>query len=207
MKQRIITADKIVTVETVVTEDDRVVDYSDIEQRVEYDEWYNETPWESCDGWEHEFVGTGYYDHDDRRNHYSYVNRAARDGGCGFIIVTDESVIEWGCVGPTGCSKQVRFEAIAAAKRKATEQLVKWYENGWEWFTAVAEFEGYMHCVGGIDCMDYAEEVARECAAEVVDELERDGYIVENQPEPQRPYNAVDAFKRRIHYNLTGEWK
>lgn len=185
----------------------KIVDYNDIEQRIEYDDFYNETPWDNCDNWKHEWVGTGYYDHEGREDHYSYVNRAVRDGGCGFIIVDDRDVIKCGCVGPTGCSKQVRFEAIAAAKRKATEQLVKWYENGWTWYTAVAEYGKYMYCAGGIDCEKYAYEVAYECACEVVAQLESAGYIVENQPEPQKPYNTVDVFKRRIHYNLTGEWK
>lgn len=183
-----------------------IVDYDDIKIRVEYDDWDQRAPWEDCDGWEHEFRGTGYKDHPRARLGYNYVNRPALQGGCGYIVVEDSDVIRWGCDGYYGCSKQVRAEAIAAAKRKATEQLVKWYEDGWQWYDVCAEWGDYHESMCGIDCPDYAQTVGREFADNIADNLEADGYTVINRPKRQNKYNRVEAFKLRIRHNLTGSW-
>jgi hypothetical protein len=198
---------KIVVTETTVTEVERYVDWDDIEGSFEPDDWANESPWEWCDGWEHGFERESHWDHTARTEHYSYVNR---NHGCGrgYIVVDDADVIDWGCVGTSGCSKQVRFETIARAKRKATEQLVNWYENGWHVNCAIAKYEDYVNSVGGIydDAWgDYSRECVEECRHEVAAELEKDGYIIEGRPE-QKQYSRVDAFKDRIRRNMN-EWE
>ena len=195
--------DKIV--KTTVEEFDRYVDWDDIKGYIEGDDWTGEAPWEHCDGWEHTFDKDGYWDHDDKRDHYSYVNRSSREGGSGYIDVDDDDVVKWGCVGPTGCSKQVRFEAIARAKRKATEQIVKWYEDGWHVNCAIAKCGDYISSIGGIYDTSWGEhshECAEECRREVAAEMERDGYIVEDQPAPPKPYSRVDAFRDCIRRNM-----
>lgn len=187
-----------VMVKTVVTEEPLIVDWDDIATKIESDDWTGEAPWEACDGWEHEFVPSHFRDDPYKTLSYKYV----RNNGCGYIEVTDKSIIEWGCVGYPGCSKQVRFESIARAKRKATEQLAKWYENGWEWFVVSAEYNDYSSSIGGIDCYKYAEKLAKQCRHIVADQLESDGYIVTGRPPEPKLYSSCDAFKDRIRRNL-----
>lgn len=190
----------------ITTEEPLTVDFEDIVGRIEPDDWYNEAPWESCDGWEHEWHGTNHYDHPGAYGSYKYVNRSARYGGCGFIEVDDETVIGWGCTGPTGCSKQVRFESIQRAKRKATEQLVDWYMNGWEVSYVHAEYDEYFASFGGIwdsPWGNYTEECLMGCRIEVAEQMESDGYRILNKPEPSYRYNRIEAFKARIRRQLT----
>jgi len=186
-------------------EDDRYVDWDDIEGRVEGDDCYCEAPWEHSDGWEHEFESVSWRDRQARRESYTFCNRKIRNGGNGFIIVDDSMLYD----GPSGCSKQVRFETLARARRKATEQLVKWYENGWHVYVAIAEYKDYSDSLGGIyddEYGDYALECAEECRNNVADEMERDGYVIENRPDPPKPYSRVDAFRDAIRRNMNGGW-
>lgn len=203
MQERILTADKIVTVSTTTTVENRAVNYDDIECSVEIDDFMSEAPWEHCDGWEHEADWLR-YPTDEQRNMqgfgYSDSNRKY------FLLSIDDDTVSkrWGCNGYPGASKQVVKEAIAAVKKQAMAQLVKWYSDGWEWYTACAEFNDkeYVNYLGGIDDDDYARECAEgDCRSEVVHEMERDGYIVTNQP-PRKEYSAVDSMRDRIRRNL-----
>jgi len=187
-----------VMVRTVVTEEPLTVDYNDIETNIDYDEFAGGPPWEDCDGFEHEFNSSGSY-----KDSYKYVNRSYRDGGSGYIEIDDNDVVKWSCIGYSGCSKQVRFEAIARAKRATTEILVKWYEQGWESYIASAEYGDYQDSCGGIDSYEYAEKVVEECRREVACCMIHDGYIVKNIPESPKPYNRYDAFRDKIKRQLT----
>ena len=199
--------DKVVTI--VETEADRTVDFDDIEGRGESDDWGAQAPWEECDGWEHEFVPERWNEHEGKKDSAGWVRRSARDGGSGCIEIDDETVIGWGHTRRNGESVQVWRERIAVVKRKATEQLVEWYTNGWYISVACATYGDYTDCLGGIydePWGDHTTECVRECRLNVADQLEDDGYIVVGRPAPRKPYSAVDHFKRRIRYNLTGEW-
>lgn len=192
------------TTKSSTVENDRYVDWNDIKGHIEGDDCNGEAPWENCDGWEHEVENPSNWDHDDRTDSYTYYNRGRFNGGDGYVIVDDSDVIKWGCTGPSGCSKQVRFETIAAAKRKATEQLVKWYEDGWHCYAAIASYGDYSASVGGIydDVYGYyAHECAEEMRHEVAYQMERDGYIIKGEPTPVK-YSRVDAMRDRIHRNL-----
>lgn len=194
----IITDDSIITTRTTVTS--RYVDFGDIIGKVEPDD-YGEAPWE-CDGWEHSTTEANkYYDHRDRRYGHDYYNNGRQRG---YIEVTDETAREW--LGPVpGQSKQVRAESIAVVKRKATEQLVKWYKDGWEVWYAVAEYDDYVDSIGGFygDYLDpFIVDDLLECRLEVVSQLEADGYIVANKPERPK-YDKVQAFRDRIRRQLT----
>jgi len=190
---------------TTVKEESRYVEWDDIEGRAEQDDWSGDAPWEECDGWDHEFHRVGYYTHEGVRDSRGWVNRTTREGGSGWIEVDDETVVGWGCTGYPGCSKQVRAETIARAKRVATEQLVKWYSDGWYVSCAIAEYGDYLDSVGGIydeAWGDHAEEMVLECRHNVADQLEDDGYEVSGRPDPPKPYNRIDAFRDRIRRNL-----
>lgn len=199
--ERIVTSDKIVTVETIVREHDRVVSFDDILESVsiEYDDWNNEPPWENSDGWEHETRQLGYHDHDGLRESRGYARTRWNEPN--VLIEIDDSTIKerWGCDAYPGASKQVRFEAIAAAKRKALDQLVKWYEYGWEYYFIQGEYEGYGDSVGGVDSYEYAEELRLEIAHEIANQMEADDYIVEDRP-TQSSYTAVDHYRAKKSY-------
>lgn len=195
---RVLTADKIIEVSTVVK--DRAVYFNDIldSVKVEYDNFY-EAPWEHGDGWEHEFVGCGYYDHPNASQGWNYVNRPVRDGGCGYIVLDDDWCEKNLYSGYSGCSKQVRAESIAASKRKMMGQLVNWYENGWEWYCVYSEYDGYTTAIGGVDSYEYAEELREEIALEIAAQMESDGYIVEDKPKLGQP-SKVDQYRDNKGY-------
>jgi hypothetical protein len=77
---------------------------------------------------------------------------------------------------------------VAQSMRNRIDQLVKWYENGWEWWFCACEFNGCSASVGGIDDYDYASgECSTEVAMEITRQLEKDGYEVIGKPEVSRP--------------------
>lgn len=206
-QEQVLTGDKVVQVTTRVEVADRVVQWDDIEARVEYDDCTCETPWENCDGWEHE---AQYFSRMDdlpieaKESVRCCWNQGDRD----YIWLTIEDkdiVTKWGLPSwiENGASKQVRAEWIADTKRKAYEQLADWYSNGWSWYGAVAEYGDICESVWGIDDEDYAQEVAEtDMRWQVVSELEAAGYIVENQPEPSKGYDRVAMMRDRIHRQL-----
>jgi hypothetical protein len=191
-------------VKTTVEEFDRYVDWDDIKGDVEPDDWSGEAPWESWDGWEHIFEPSSHHDEPERVDSYTYVNRSLREGGCGYIIVDEKHLYD----GPSGCSKQVRFETLARSKRKATEQLVKWYRYGWNVYCATAKYGDYRDSLSGIyddGYGDYTSECVEECRHEVAVQLEKDGYIVEGRP-AFTSYDQVAAFKDQMKRNMGCSW-
>jgi hypothetical protein len=100
----------------------------------------------------------------------------------------------------------VRFEAIARAKRKALDQLVRWYTDGWSEWWVRAEYGDFESSVGGIledhDCTDYAEDCLLDARHEVAGQLEDAGYTVTGRPAAPDRYNPVDWFKDKIRRNL-----
>jgi hypothetical protein len=199
--QRIETADSFVMVETTVTVKSKFVDYDDIRAAVtvEPDDHY-ETPWDNCDGWEHDARELGYYDHDDMRESAGYAQRGWNEPNV-LITLNDDLSEDYRFYRLNGASKQVAFERVAQLKRERLEQLVKWYEDGWEWWYVSGEFDDYegMSC-GGIDCADYAEDFADELADEIAKQMESDGFVVQNRPE-RKVYSKLDNWRR------TYEWR
>lgn len=202
MTQMVTASDTLLTDRKIIMEHNQIINFADIAQSIEYDDCNNEAPWESCDGWDHsiKWLSTdSNYDIKYSRGYgYSSANRQ------NFLITINDSDIidKWGLTRRNGESKQVWLERIAKIKQNALNQLVRWYEEGWTWYRAFAEYDIYSDSIGGIDCYEYAEECATECALEVAAQMENNGYIVEGKPEPVH-YNYADVFKYRIQYNLT----
>lgn len=199
--------DTIITTVTTVTETDRIVDYDDILESVsvEYDEWFNEAPWEHCDGFEHEYEDIGYYNHDGITN----------SRGCGWsnrerfiITISDKQLEEWGTYDyyrANGCSKQVAREIVAQVKRNTLDQLVKWYSNGWEWYTVHGDYLGYQASVGGVDSYEYAETLRYEIADEIGDEMLKDDYVIHNRHHTNdrtKLQYAKYSFKRNLQLDV-----
>ncbi len=201
--------DTIVTTVTTVTETDRIVDYDDIlaAVSVEYDEWFHDAPWDNCDGFEHEYNTVGYYDHDgitdSRGCGWSDANRER------FVItISDDQIREWGNYDyyrADGCSKQVARELVAQVKRNTLDQLVKWYSNGWEWYTVHGDYLGYQASVGGVDSYEYAETLRYEIADEIGDSMLEDDYVIHNRHRTNdrtKLEYAKDRFKRNLQLDV-----
>ena len=198
--QRIETDDSIVTVETTVTVKSKFVDYDDIRAAVtvEPDDWH-ETPWGCGDGWEHSANSPGYYDHDDVTESAGYARRGWNEPNV-LIELDDDLSGKYRYYRSHGQSKQVAAERVAQLKRERLAQLVKWYEDGWEWWYVSGEFDGYEgESCGGIDCSDYAEEFADEVADGIADRMEKDGFVVTNRPE-RKVYSNTDNRRRSQNY-------
>ena len=192
--------DKVV--ETVTREYDRVVEFDDIVERVDisHDDWNGDPPWEQCDGWDHHARREGHYDHEGIRDARGYARCGRGDNR--IIEIDDDDIVErWGCDGYHGASKQVRAEMIAQVKRRALDQLVKWYEDGWEYYVVSGEYHGCSDSLAGIDCWSYAEEVRLEVAGNIADQLEDDGFEVVGRPAPVVTHK-LEWHRERIARNL-----
>jgi hypothetical protein len=182
--KRFVEADKIVTVTTEETK--RTVDFDSILESVsvEYDDWTNEAPWESCDGYEHSIERANFDCNDNRSDARGFV--LTNDGRM-LITISDDILEMWGNFDyyhAAGCSKQVSAELVAQVKRKAMDQLVNWYSDGWSWYSVSGEYQGYAGSIGGIDSECYAEDCRVGVANEIAGQMEADGFIIENRPEP-----------------------
>ena len=191
--QRVETDSSVVTIETIVTERSKFVDYADIRAAVtiEPDDW-PDAPWESCDGWEHSADKFDDWSHEGLRDSVGYASRNWRDPSV-VITLCDDLDAEYQFYRLNGLSKQVSFERVAQIKRERIEQLVRWYSNGWEVWYVCGEYEGY-EGDGGLsgvydDDGDYVEECARDLADSIADEMEDDGYVVTDRPERSNPDN------------------
>lgn len=90
-----------------------------------------------------------------------------------------------------GASKQVAAEMTALWERGYIDQLVKWYNDGYEWWWVRCSYgiggDEYEASLGGIDNYDHADTTVREeLAHEIVHQLEQDGYVVVKIPPPRK---------------------
>lgn len=201
--------DVMVAVETASA----IVDYAAILEatKVVYDHHTSETPWDSCDGFDHEIEtshhgGTrleGEYNFPKMQGHcFSDVQRR-------YIVITlpdgeDYGIFDW--QRSMGATRQVASEAVAANRRRTLAQLVQWYSNGWEWYGVRCNFEvlgqDFGASVWGIDDGDYARrEVVHEIADEVTGQLEKAGFTVTNQP-VRSDYPTRENKQTRLRHNL-----
>lgn len=199
--ERIATEDKIVTVETVVTVEERHIDYNDILESVEVvADDYGESPLDNCDGFEHELVKHTYHDHEDRdkyANNQVYVDRSRY-----YINLKDDNGL-FRYYRERGASRQVAAELVAADKRRRIEYIKEIYENGYEAWGIKGEYNGYEASVWGVDDYDYAErDVRHEVAAEIVYQLEKDDYIVTNKPDRAAEYRQNRLYHIRMNANM-----
>jgi hypothetical protein len=177
-KKRLRVGDVMLT----VTAESAIVDFDSILEAttVEVDDDMG-PPWKEHDGWEHALKKSDYlrgYNEDD------WVR------GKGVVVVSRDQAREWGVYGytPGHTHKQRAWERGERIRRKAIDQIVRWYEHGYTWYGVVCKFKGHRASIWGIqtegDSPDdpYLDETRRELAGEVADELEKDGYTVINRP-------------------------
>lgn len=169
-----------------------VVDYDDILDACEIvpDDDSREAPWESCDGYEHDFE-TLDNRHDARGAIYSEDIR----------IVLNPDPATYRYFRSIGMSKQTAAEMTALQNRRTLDQLVSWHSSGWEWYGVTCEFMGHHDSLWGIDSYDYAHDgVRHDIAAEIAAKLETEGFTVTNRPDPRKANR--DAKLHRLRRNL-----
>ncbi len=100
-----------------------------------------------------------------------------------------------------GCTRQVAAELTAMRKRRIVDQLVKWRNDGWTWYSVECDYMGLKASAYGIDDLEYAttavvDEVAREVAAK----LEKRGFEVLGVPDRRVEYRKswIHSMKRRL---------
>jgi hypothetical protein len=190
-----------------------VVDFATIEEatKVVYDNHYDETPWDSCDGFDHEVETSchGSARFEGERDFSEMQGYCYSDAEREFIVITlpddaDFGIFNW--QRSIGATRQVAREAVAADRKRTLAKLVDWYANGWQWYGVRCDFEvlgqDFGASVWGIDDHDYAHrEVVDEIADEVAAQLEKAGFTVTNRP--VRPdYPSREAKQERLRRNL-----
>ncbi len=159
------------------------------------------TPWEHCDGFEHEYIEPRRFDHvDDPRDMLGWG--WSGDRGESFVIqLADDDYGIYDYMRAQGASKQVAREAVALERRRTLAQIVKWYSQGWQWYGVKCEFtvldDVYEASLWGIDDFDYAaRDIVDEITGDVAHQLEKAGYTVTGKPEARRPWAATREHKR-----------
>lgn len=177
-----------------------IIDYDDIfaMTTVENDN-HSDAPWDDCDGWEHSFVEAGNlaYETEIMENAQGVVRSRDRHGV--ILINTDDVKKKWmGEYSPfSGESRQVYEERIARTKRKAIEQLVDWYENGWSVWVVSCEFLGADESVGGVwgddsGSDEHVTEMRHEIAGQVAGALKKRGFEIVHEPPAYDPKVAAE---------------
>lgn len=172
--------DTMVTVEL----EPAVIDFVDILEACEVvdDEWSSAPPWKEHDGYDHETERAGRGDED--RRGYATPERSAN-----VVVILSDKIgdDDYRWARDHGQSKQVAAELRARCRQHTLDQLVKWYSDGWNWYTVRCEFRGVFDSLSGIDSYEYADGDCRlQVAGEVAYQLEQQGYTVENKPEPEK---------------------
>ena len=179
-------------------------------------------PWDDDDGWVHETISYDDFvygerlqgiDADKAREHFKsargYVWSTDHTPGrimvtlddCKFAEENRQGYFDW--MRHSGASKQVAAEMTALWERRYIDQLVKWYNEGWNWYGVRGEFyiDGNHLEAGnyGIDDEDWANDVVRpEIADQIASDLEKLGYVIVETPGGHsRPVNYV-APKMRL---------
>src|SRR3990172_6450999 len=109
---------------------------------VVYDEYESMTPWEQCDGFEH--TATPERRFRDEADACTMQGSVYCDGHRERLVIELPERVDYGVyqyMRERGASKQVAREVVAAERRRTLAQLVKWYDEGWEWFGVKCDFE------------------------------------------------------------------
>jgi hypothetical protein len=178
-----------------------VIDFADIREavKVEPDECMSEAPWENCDGFEHVVRPI-------RNNEEGDSDASFYHDGRRVIVVmeTDHGIYDY--LRANGASRQVAREAVARDRQRTIEQLIDWYQDGWQWWYVSCDYLDASDGVGGVDCEEYASgDCAEECAVNVAAELEDRGYTITGKPDRRAGYveNRRMVYRHRL---ALGTW-
>jgi hypothetical protein len=194
----------LISVTTEIETESAVIDYADIlaATTVESDDDNGETPWDDCDDWEHTIDKLDSSRHTDSRPR----NVCYSDGYRRYIRINVDAekmgLTGWKHFHAQGASKGVAHQLAAMEIRRAIDQLVKWYTDGWQYYGVVCKFKDVHESVWRIDDYDYAhDEVRHEIAYQAATELERQGYEVVNRPDAKLDHRKTkrERLKRKLN--------
>jgi hypothetical protein len=176
--------------------------------KVVEDQYETMTPWEHCDGFEHTAKPAHRLDAADARAMQGYCRTF--DHGERYVIQlrAGEDYGLYKYARERGASRQVAAEMVAAERRRTIRQLVKWYEDGWEWFGVRCRFavlnDEFEDSLWGIDDAEYAESLKEELALNVAAQLEKAGYTVTSKPE-RRPAQGREEKRQSLRRRLAAQ--
>jgi hypothetical protein len=169
----------------------------------------SEAPWDNWDGWEHIAKPAQSFDDGDASEMQGYCR--TWDRGERFVITlpAGEDYGAFKYARECGASRQVAAETVAAERRRTLAQLVKWYEDGWQWYGVRCRFtvlgDEYEASLWGIDDAEYAEgDIKVEMALDVAEQLEKAGFTVTGKPENAWRPSRADK-QERLRRNLASQ--
>ena len=171
-----------------------------------------EAPWENWDGWEHTAKLTRTFDHADLSERQGYCRTWDRGERFVLTLPAGEDYGTFKYARERGASRQVAAETVAAERRRTLAQLVKWYEDGWQWYGVRCRFDTlgdeYEASLWGIDDAEYAErDIKVEMALDVATQLEKAGFTVTGKPEHGPGFQGLSRADKqeRIRRNLAAQ--
>lgn len=196
--------DKMYIVTNTVTVTDAIVDFNDIVKACEVvaDDHHRDPPWENCDGYDHELVNV-----DDMPQHYNPVYVTHNRAGGKLIVIDEERWAEvcgnFQYLHARGYAKQVAHQMVAKLLRQTYEQLIKWYNDGWEYWGVTCDYLDATSSMWGIDDYDYAHDDVRvEMAQDVACQLKKLGYDIINTIDYTAPVVTQARLRHQIAHNL-----
>ena len=188
------------------------IDYADLlnATKVVADEYESMTPWEQCDGFEHTVTPARNF-HDDADTDEMQGNVYWQGSRVVIQLPKGEDYGVYEYQRDCGASRQVAAEAVAAEHRRTLARLVKWYDEGWQWYGVRCKLvilgNEFADSVWGIDDPNYAEEEVREeIANAVMRQLETAGYTVTGRPEAYRGLTRIDKRAGLVRKLATQNW-
>ncbi len=158
--------------DTMYASHSAIISFEEILEATEVviDEDTCEAPWDTRDGWEHTAISTNrFQDTSDMQGRVHWARLVIE------LDDDDHGIFDY-------------------ARRRTLAQLVKWYEDGWQWYGVKCCFKvlgnEYGDSIWGIDDANFAEEVREEVALQVAAQLEKSGYTVTDKPGRPSPTRA-----------------
>jgi len=179
-------------------------------------------PWREHDGWEHRkesfdtfqnrFDPDADTSYDDMLAHYKACRGYTWNDGYSGVLFIDldnadakanyEGMYEYHR--GRGASKQVAREMQALWLRDYIDTLVKWYNDGYEWWGVVCEYKGAESSCWGFDDEDYAKtEGSRNIAEDVAYALQQKGYLITGEEtDKKKSYRENRIYHIRLNANM-----
>jgi hypothetical protein len=204
--------EKMIVKSTSIAEYPATVDFDDILASCRiHDDNDSDAPWQNRDGYDHQTLTSEEVEFAENlhemRGHLRY------NGRFDLVVLNDPpGWYEFGYFHERGCSRQTAREMVAQSKRERLDQLVEWYDRGWESYGVTCDFRGYSSGgLWGIDDHEYAHDTIRIEEAEVVAALmETYGYTISNRPESPKLLRGMtkEGFRDQMKRNLRLDcWK
>ena len=184
------------------------VNFRDIQESTTFgvDEGCAARPWDWASGYEHREIEIGLHHAalQGSKKPRGFYN--SQQGDRGFLILEDVvGQDRYSYHRSRGAAKQVARELAVDQCRRALNQLVEWYSDGWWWYEAACKFEDYEDRLGGFLDTDDEQYARGEVACTVARMMQADGYTILNWSGyldyPGEKYAGTN-YRERLRQNL-----